>query len=192
MKSTLLSETFTRLKAILALITIVTASLFNAGCSSLSFFSSTPVEIVYSSPDRISFQGKGAGAGIALMSSMGPVGIALGVAIDEGIAKDIRENAEAGNVGFKIMFSKAVPNIDILKNADRIEVKKYGFIIKDGSKDYVAAEVRIVIHNGDVSEELVLSSWEKQKMLEDWVTLEDIKKTPESIGRLFSYTLDQS
>jgi hypothetical protein len=195
MKSTLLSETFTRLKAILALITIVTASLFNTGCSSFSLFSSTLiektlVEIVYSSPDRISFQGKGAGAGIALMSSMGPVGIAIGVAIDEGIAKDIRDTAKEGSVDFKIIFNKAVPNIDILKDTDRIDVKKYGFVIKDGSKDYVAAEVHLLIHRGEVYEELVLSSWEEQQALEKWITLEELKKNSNSIYVLFEMALE--
>lgn len=195
MKSTLSSETFTRLKAILALITIVTASLFNAGCSSFSLFSSTliektPVEIVYSSPDRISFQGKGAGAGIALMSSMGPVGIAIGVAIDEGIAKDLRDTAKEGSVDFKTLFSEAVPNIDILKDADRIDVKKYGFVIKDGSKDYVAAEVHLFIHRGEVYEEVVLSSWKEQHTLEKWITLDELKKNSNSIYMLFEMALE--
>jgi hypothetical protein len=180
---------FTRLKDLMLFVILSTACALNSGCSSLSFFAQEPFEITYSSPDRISFQGKGAGAGIALMSTMGPVGIALGVAIDEGIAKDIRNTAKAGSVDFKSLFSEAVSNIDVLKDADRIDVKKYGFVIKDGSKDYVAAEVRIVMHNGDVSEELVLSSWKKQKMLDAWVTLEDIKKNPESIEKLFSYAL---
>ncbi|ABE53439.1 hypothetical protein Sden_0142 [Shewanella denitrificans OS217] len=47
------------------------------------------IEIGFTEPKQIVFQGKGAGAGIALMSAMGPVGIAVGVAIDAGIAKDI-------------------------------------------------------------------------------------------------------
>lgn len=192
MKSPLLSETFTRLKALLALI-IITASLFNTGCSSLSFTSnnSTQIEIHYSSPDRISFQGKGAGAGMALMSTMGPVGIALGVAIDEGIAKDIRETAKAGNVDFKEMFSKAVLSIDILKNADRIEVKKYGFVIKDGSKDYVAAEVHLkVINEANKASDVILSSWPSQQETENWVTLDDVKSKSEKIEMLFKMALE--
>ena len=194
MKSPLLSEAFTRIKAILALI-IVTASLFNTGCSSFSIFSSTlvkkaPVEIIYSSPDRISFQGKGAGAGMALMATMGPVGIALGVAIDEGIAKDIRETAKAGNVNFKEMFSKAVPSIDILKNANRIEVKKYGFVIKDGSKDYVAAEIHLkVIDETNKAIDVVLSSRSSQQETESWVTLDDVKIKPEKVEMLFKMAL---
>ena len=66
------SEVFTHLKTLLMVATLLIASFFNAGCSSLSLFSPAQIkksfiEIFYSSPDRISFQGKGAGAGIALM-----------------------------------------------------------------------------------------------------------------------------
>jgi hypothetical protein len=83
---------------LIVLAAVSTACFINAGCSSLSLFTQKPIEIIYTSPDRISFQGKGAGAGIALISSMGPVGIALGVAIHEGIAKDIRTTAKIGRV----------------------------------------------------------------------------------------------
>ena len=45
--------------------------------------------------NRIRFKGKGASAGMMLMSSMGPTGIAIGVAIDEGIAKKINAAFES-------------------------------------------------------------------------------------------------
>jgi hypothetical protein len=77
-----------------------------AGCLSVLFACQSPAQLVsspvteveqidiqFAQPKHIVFQGKGAGAGIALMSTMGPMGIALGVAIDEGIAKDIRTQA---------------------------------------------------------------------------------------------------
>jgi len=160
-----------------------------SACSSLPFSFSSPVEITYSSPDRISFQGKGAGAGIALMSTMGPVGIALGVAIDEGIAKDIRTNAEMGDIDFKTIIDLALSQSDLLKNAERIEVKKYGFVIKNGSKDYVAAEIDLVITKDSEVQTVKLSSWEKQQELELWITLDDIKTKPEAIETLFSMAL---
>lgn len=66
-----------------------------SGCASNILFRKIPA-LVYIKPDCITFEGKGAGAAFALMATMGPVAAALGVAIDEGIAKDIRDTAEQG------------------------------------------------------------------------------------------------
>lgn len=185
---------FSRLKNCAVAMILFSACVTNSGCTSLSLFTgtfveNTPVEIHYNSPDRISFQGKGAGAGIALMSSMGPVGIAIGVAIDEGIAKDIRETAKAGDIDFKTLLKDSVATMDTLKDADRIDVKRYGFVIKNGSKDYVAAEVRVTVIKGDVTSDVTLSSWSKQVALKDWVTLDDVKTQPEAIEKLFVMAL---
>lgn len=192
----LISKTavFSRLKNCAVAMILFTACVTSSGCTSLflftdTFVEKTPVEIFYNSPDRISFQGKGAGAGIALMSSMGPVGIAIGVAIDEGIAKDIRETAKAGDVDFKTLLQDAVTTIDALKHADRIDVKRYGFVIENGSKDYVAAEIKLAVMKGDVTKDVTLSSWSKQQALENWVTLDDIKTKPVAIEKLFLMAL---
>lgn len=45
---------------------------------------------VISLPDKLTYEGKGAAAGIALMGVLGPSGIAIGAAIDVGIGKDIQ------------------------------------------------------------------------------------------------------
>lgn len=192
----LLSKTavFSRLKNCAVAMMFFTACVTSSGCTSLSLFTDTfvektPVEIHYTSPDRISFQGKGAGAGIALMSSMGPVGIAIGVAIDEGIAKDIRDTAKAGDVDFKTLLKDSVATMDTLKDADHIDVKRYGFVMKNGSKDYVAAEVRVTVTKGDVTSDVTLSSWFNQEVLKDWVTLDDVKTKPEAIEKLFVMAL---
>ena len=47
----------------------------------------------------IKYTGKSAVASFALMGVMGPMGAAIGVAIDEGISKDIRKNIEASGFG---------------------------------------------------------------------------------------------
>ena len=78
MKNILRSKSFTRLRLSLVTTFLFILCVASSGYSSL-FFSQTSVEIHYSSPDRISFQGKGAGAGITLMSSMGPVGLAVNI-----------------------------------------------------------------------------------------------------------------
>jgi hypothetical protein len=179
----------TRLKTLIILATLSIACILNSGCSSLPFFEQKSVEITYSSPDRISFQGKGAGAGIALMSSMGPVGIAIGVAIDEGIAQDIRENADNGGIDFKSIFQQAVRQTDQFQQAESIEVKQYGFVIKNGSKDYVAAEIQILVTQDGEIEQRILSSWPKQQELERWVTLDELKTDSDVIKELFLMAL---
>lgn len=70
----------------------------NSGaCSSVTGKGSARVIAVQMpDPNRIRFSGKGAGAGMMLSSSMGPMGIAIGVAIDEGIAKDIQKRFNSG------------------------------------------------------------------------------------------------
>jgi hypothetical protein len=188
------TEVFSRLKNCAVSMILFTVGVTNSGCATLSFFTDTfvektPVKIHYNSPDRISFQGKGAGAGIALMSSMGSVGIAIGVAIDEGIAKDIRDTAKEGDVDFKALLQAAVSTIDTLKHADRIDVKRYGFVIKNSSKDYVAAEVCVTVVKGDVTNDVTLSSWSKQETLKDWVALDDVKTKPKAIEKLFLMAL---
>ena len=147
----------TRLKSLIILVTVSIVYFLNSACSSVSLFVQGPIEITYSSSDRISFQGKGAGAGMALMSTMGPVGIALGVAIDEGIANDIRNNADNSGVEFQALFQQAVEQTNLFKQAESIEVKQYGFVIKNGSKDYVAAEIRALVTMGGEVEQRILN-----------------------------------
>lgn len=60
------------------------------------------------SPNRMGFSGKGAGAGMMLMSSLGPAGIAVGVAIDQGIAKDIQTPFEQGGQSMEAIVTEAI------------------------------------------------------------------------------------
>lgn|GEM_PF-2853016 len=84
------------------------------GCASvLPTPSKTPKVTVVIDPNAsLTFEGKGAGAGIMLMSTMGPAGIAIGVAIDVGIGKDIAKaytNAQGQfDVKAKVMIEKAL------------------------------------------------------------------------------------
>jgi hypothetical protein len=119
----------------------------------------------------------------------GPVGIAIGVAIDEGIAKDIRSNADNGGIDFKSIFEQSVRQTDQFKQAESIEVKQYGFVIKNGSKDYVAAEIQILVTQDGEVEQRILSSWSKQQELERWVTLDELKTDSDVIKELFLMAL---
>lgn len=138
-------------------------ALIITGCSSLDREESSTVNIHFAEPNRIQFQGKGAGAGIALMSTMGPVGIALGVAIDEGIAKDIRGAASTGGFDMQLQFSQSIDKqpqkewravfIDgisasssLKREFPYIEVKRYGFKTTGGADDTTSAELVVLVN----------------------------------------------
>jgi hypothetical protein len=147
-------------------IVLCLVSLSFLGCSNLvSVGNNETVLIKFPEPNRIQFQGKGAGAGIALMSTMGPVGIALGVAIDEGIAKDIREAAsisgfdmpsyisnsidEHSQAGWKAVFVNQAnaSNISSLKSEfPNIVVKRYGFKTTGAVNDATSAELVVFVN----------------------------------------------
>jgi hypothetical protein len=75
--------------------------------------------------------------------------------------------------------------LDILKQADRIDVIRYGFIIKDGSKDIVGSEAHLKVIENGITKEIVLSSCEKQKKSKRWITLDNVKTEAEAISMLF-------
>ncbi|KPZ73120.1 hypothetical protein AN944_00268 [Shewanella sp. P1-14-1] len=126
------------------------------GCSSTNNQSAASLVFSFSDPNRIQFQGKGAGAGIALMSAMGPMGIAVGVAIDEGIAKDIRAATSEQGFDMRNLLSHTAKNVTVnqftirfeeaslsgISSSDNdymINVEKYGYKIVDGNNDLTAA-----------------------------------------------------
>ncbi len=122
-----------------------------AACSVFPSSTAKTINLQFNEPNRISFQGKGAGAGIALMGTMGPVGIALGVAIDEGIAKDIRKAVASDKGDSKVFvmnmvvsqiekqgYSVAMPSEQPIYPT--ITIKRYGFKIINGSTDATAAQ----------------------------------------------------
>ncbi len=127
-----------------------------AACSVFPSSSTKSINLQFNEPNRISFQGKGAGAGIALMGTMGPVGIAIGVAIDEGIAKDIRkavDNEEGDTKAFvagMVTSQIKAQGYNVALNSEQptyptITIKRYGFKIMNGSTDATAAEWSIEI-----------------------------------------------
>lgn len=124
-----------------------------AACTHLSKpHEGKPHEVVvlaqFDDKKTLSFTGKGAGAGMMLMSSMGPMGIAIGVAIDEGIGKDIEKSLRADNVNFDILreveaaFKQAVTVQKPHKGTHttvHITVLKFGFKTAGGDHDPVSA-----------------------------------------------------
>lgn len=117
-----------------------------------------PIIVSYAEPNRIQFSGKGAGAGMALMSTMGPMGMAIGVAIDEGIAKDIRTviNQTGFSVQTQLQQNLQQAGFNIAESntpdAPKLHIKGYGFKSqpKDG-EDYAIAWIKAELTNRDGS-----------------------------------------
>lgn len=116
----------------------------------------------------IRFEGKGAAAGVMMSSSMGPMGIAIGVAIDEGIAKEIREalNRSGCNVddvvaqAFRGLSGRygqeAVLQSSLLHNKVDVLLRINGLIFKVRSPEQDLTSVELVagIEVGGVVREL--------------------------------------
>ncbi len=146
-----------------------------SSCASLISDKADPLLITHveiSEPDRIRFSGKGAGAGMMLSSSMGPMGIAIGVAIDEGISKDIQAAAQAGGLNIReltkeafLAASEAVDFAALSKGNEAskgiepskekeptvidIQVERYGFIVVPGGEDLLSSELILTIHQNN-------------------------------------------
>lgn len=134
----------------IAPISFLVAILMTSGCS---IFQSTPqqeLHISWKEPNKFYFQGKGAGAGMALMGTMGAMGMAIGVAIDEGISKDITKaqnksgksienllDEAAENSAYKLSFNR--PNNT--NNANLI-IKRIEFKIIRGKNDATAVNIQ--------------------------------------------------
>ena len=130
------------------------------GCTTPTKPSQTlmPVAIQVTGQDRVQFSGKGSAAGMMMSSSMGLMGIAIGIAIDEGIAKDIATTAEAAQLNFSEILYAAIQHQGqqqqyTMTMADSqatarlvIDIEKYGFKVVPGTDDLISAEINLKIH----------------------------------------------
>lgn len=126
-------------------------------CSILPHAPVINYSLVFDDPARVRFQGKGAAAGMMMSSSMGPMGVAIGVAIDEGIAKDIQAAADKAGCALDQVVADAFEKASarhgrsaIQKNPDSegvavIRIHRIGFMVTAGEADsaYVAADLSI-------------------------------------------------
>lgn len=131
------------------------------------------VKVTIAEPDRIRFSGKGAGAGMMMMSSMGSMGIAIGVAIDEGIAKEIQ--ASADQEGFDI--EAIIKNAFTQGKPISVHVERYGFVSQAGENDPSTAQlVLVVTDTGGDKKTIKYPEIVKQSKT---VPLEELKKNGE-------------
>lgn len=106
----------------------------------LSSCQSVPkVDITFQGKETLSFTGRGSSAGF-MLDSLLPGGIAIGLAIDEGIAKDIYKNLLAYKPDFSI---QTLIQSHLKKNTDpdlvAIQIKNYGFRTSQKDSDHVSA-----------------------------------------------------
>jgi hypothetical protein len=142
------------------------------------------------SPDRIRFSGKGAGAGMMLSGSMGVMGIAIGVAIDEGIGKSIDITAKEGAVYIPELFKQALQqyfftnplNDDYAKIS--VHIERYGFITHSGENDPVSIELKLVLLISDKKIHIDFPTDVPNKALIPTAPLDEIKTDAKKIKTL--------
>lgn len=108
---------------------------------------SIPVE--FGDRQTLFFTGKGAAAGIMMDSLLGGVGVAIGIAIDEGIAKDISAAIQKANPEFdirKLVQEQLVIVSDevVTKNWQSLVIEKYGFNVVEG--DFVSPVLELTVN----------------------------------------------
>lgn len=116
-------------------------------------FGSKSVEVT-NNADKLSFEGRGAGAGMMLMSSMGPAGIAIGVAIDVGIAKDIEKAVNITSVTFEQLLQRQLgmgcTKFDSKLSNNHLKtvtIEKYGFKVAKGDSESVVAWFSLALND---------------------------------------------
>lgn len=185
-------------------ISIVLIFLMSACATKTTQFHSQ-VQVSITDQDRIRFSGKGAGAGAMMAASMGPMGVAIGVAIDEGIAKDIQDAfiASCGN------FQRIVEDVTRRKLNDHcveatattplcqsgqvlnVTVYHYGFISASGDDDPVQPELELGFWvNGSGEERMTLVSGEQLKQPLELVK-RDGKATARVLEKAYASVFDQ-
>ena len=112
------------------------------------------IQVAYGEHQTLYFTGRGVAAGIMMDSLLGGTGVAIGIAIDEGISKDIAAAISVNNPSFSMgalvkdaldgTVSQGV-NIDGLKS---VIVEKYGFQSAPDDTVIPLLELQLVCRSG--------------------------------------------
>jgi len=159
-------------------------------CASCASLAGKPTVTTELNDERLRFSGKGAGAGVMLSSSMGPMGIAIGVAIDEGIAKAIRENAQANNLDIRFFVEQQFGAVAEELNVDLVvSIEGYGFkttrsdTVKDPVRPYMTLTVLQQGHDEGVA--LRIPADNAEPCAECVFELEDMRSSGEALRSAF-------
>lgn len=109
----------------------------------------TTISVEFGDRQTLYFTGKGAAAGIMMDAYLGGAGVAVGIAIDEGIAKDISAAIQKSNPEFDIrdvVKKQLVVVSDEIstKNWQSLVIEKYGFQVVDG--DFVSPILELAVN----------------------------------------------
>ncbi|WP_054113238.1 hypothetical protein [Marinagarivorans algicola] len=128
------------------------------GCQSLSVKPKALIAVEYHNRPVLEFTGRGGAAGMMMSSSMGAMGIAIGVAIDEGIAKDLHASASQGGFVLTDAINEYLGfhNFKLQNAADKkIIIKHIGF---KASGDLIVPWIEIDFIDGGHSTVLTYSA----------------------------------
>lgn len=178
---------------------VVVLSLFTGCQQAMLFKQKRSVEITFEEPVRARFSGKGAGAGMMMMSSMGPMGIAIGVAIDEGIGKDIQASMDAEGISVESLIESVFLESSEFCEAPmplnlRIRVERYGFILVPGENDPTSGQLHLNIGPADIEGSEADSMMRSYRFPEDFSelalqtsSLETLKVRGEEAANLLNF-----
>ena len=107
----------------------------------------------------ISFTGRGAASGPMLMGAMGPSGIAIGLAIDVGIAKDIEKYGFKEGLNIDAFFDDSLKTVPPSlytsggffqsKHKPHFNLSKIGFVEPMGQSDTIFPALELTVTRGD-------------------------------------------
>ncbi|MFL0810699.1 MAG: hypothetical protein K6L76_09815 [Agarilytica sp.] len=140
------------LKQLITISFLATLSCVMIACAHTPKVKISRTDITFEEPNRMRFHGKGAGAGMMMMSSMGPMGIAIGVAIDEGIGKEIGEAANKADFDLASLLVAGLAGA--AQQIESIHVKRYGFVTRRGENDPVAPQLHLEIQTANGVKEI--------------------------------------
>lgn len=112
-----------------------------------------PIPVSFGDRDALFFTGKGAAAGIMMDAFLNGAGVAIGIAIDEGIAKDISAAIQKANPQFDIrnLVREQLVTVSkelVTENWQGLVIEKYGFQVGDGDFVSPVLELRVNCTDG--------------------------------------------
>lgn len=151
---------------------------------------SIPVEL--GERQTLYFTGKGAAAGIMMDAYLGGAGVAIGIAIDEGIAKDISAAIQKSTPEFDIrdLVTKQLEVVSDevgTKNWQNVVIEKYGFKIVDG--DFVSPILELAVNCNGSAEAI---HFEPNLANPDKVELDLIKRDGSVGVGLLQYAVEET
>ncbi|QTL38132.1 hypothetical protein [Pseudoalteromonas viridis] len=122
-----------------------------SGCSSVSH-----IPVVNQVLPKVTYEGRGSAAGPMLVGAMGPVGIAVGFAIDEGIGKDIGQAMD--NSKEQGMWTMANAIAQQYPDVDTVAIQKLAFKAQRGDDDLAFARVELNLESAKEEKSLCLKT----------------------------------